>query len=123
MRSPVIRSRITPPAGAQFTYRGMRADIRQVAKTHNFRSDLVFIRGKEHPDFTSAAAYNSSDLDAASPLYAWERDAEVRRQVINAYPRSQVWILDGPTRTGQGYEVIAGPLTPEQARQFDDSSR
>ena len=103
-----------------FHYRGMRADIRKVAKTHNFQSDLILIRGEGHPDFTSAAVYNSSDFDDPTPLYAWERNPEVRRQVIAAYPRSKVWILNGPSKTGAGYEVVAGPLTPEQASQFDE---
>jgi len=36
--------------------------------------------------------------------------------LLDAYPDRTIWIIDGPTLTGGAYRVIAGPLTPPQAR-------
>lgn len=97
-------------------YRGMRADVRHLARQHGFGRSLVLVRGKRHPDYASAATYNPLDLHADVPIYAWDVSPEVRAKVLNAYPDRTVWIIDGPTRTGAEFRLIAGPLTPAQAR-------
>jgi hypothetical protein len=93
-----------------FHYRNMRPDVRQLAAAHDFGRSLVLVRGKRHPDYASAAIYNPLDLRAAAPIYIWDRDPVITREALAAYRDRSVWIVDGPTRTGAGFRVIAGPL-------------
>ena len=101
-------------ADKYYRYRGMRPDIRRLAQDHDFGDGLVIIRGNRHPDYHSAAVYNPVDLSMRVPLYAWDRGPEVTQRLLAAYPDRPVWIIDGPTRTGRGFEVRAGPLDPSQ---------
>lgn len=87
-------------------YRGMRPDIRTLAERHGFGDALVLVRGERWPDYSSAAVYNPLDLRAAAPVYAWDRGPEVRRELLAAYPDRTVWLVEGPTRTGDGYRVV-----------------
>ena len=96
-------------------YLGMRPNIRYLAKEYSFGKSLVLVRGNEHPDYTSAFIYNPVDFTGDVPIYAWDRSPEVRRKLLAAYPDRPVWIIDGPSITGDGYKVIAGPLTTEHA--------
>jgi hypothetical protein len=92
-------------------YRGMRPDIRYLAKEHDFGRSLVFVRGNRHPDYASAAAYNPLDLKADAPVYVWDRTPELTAQVLEAYPDRPVWLVNGPILTQSGYEVVEGPMT------------
>jgi hypothetical protein len=98
-------------------YRNMRPEVPRLAQAHGFGRSLVFVRGRRHPDYASAAAYNPLDLTADVPLYAWDVSPEAREQALRVYADRPVWILDGPTRTGNGYRVVAGPLSAEEARR------
>ena len=95
-------------------YLGMRPDIRQIAARHHFTDELVLVRGERHPDYMSAAIYNPLDLQARQPLFAWDCDAETRKRALEAYPDRKVWLVDGPSITKRGFEVVAGPLTAAQ---------
>lgn len=102
-------------------YRNMRPDVPRLAAEHGFGRSLVFVRGRRHPDYASAAAYNPLDLHADVPLYAWDISPEARREALRVYADRPVWILDGPTRTGGGYRVVAGPLSAAEAqRRLDE---
>ncbi len=92
-------------------YLRMRPDIRYLAKEHGFGKSLVFIRGDSHPDYASAWVYNPLDPYADAPVYAWDRNPQVRAQVLKAYLNRPVWIVNGPSITHRGFEVIAGPLS------------
>ncbi len=91
-------------------YLRMRPDIRSLARQYDFGKSLVLIRGERFPDFMSAAVYNPLDLRAAVPIYAWDRDHEVRSRTLSEYADRTVWILEGPSITGAGFKVIEGPL-------------
>jgi hypothetical protein len=91
-------------------YQNMRSDIRDLAAEYNFGRSLVLIRGEGHPDYASAAVYNPLDLTSSAPAYAWDRSDEVRRRLLETYPDRPIWILEGPTLTGRGYRIQAGPL-------------
>jgi hypothetical protein len=95
-------------------YRGMRPDIRELAATHDFGESLVLVRGRRFPDYASAAAYNPIDLRAPVAVYAWDRSPEVRRAVLSAYADRPVWIVAGPTVTGDGFRVERGPVSARQ---------
>lgn len=99
--------------GKYYHYRGMRADVRALAGEHGFGRSLVLVRGRRFPDYAAAAAYNPVDLRAGAPVYAWDVTPAVRRQVVSAYRDRAVWIIDGPSRTGAGFRVVAGPLSAD----------
>ncbi len=90
-------------------YRGMRPEVRALAREHDFGRSLVLVRGERHPDYASAAAYNPVDLEADAPVYAWDRDAATRRALLEHYGDRDVWVLAGPSVTGRGFELVDGP--------------
>ncbi|HET9532885.1 MAG TPA: hypothetical protein VFQ92_21195, partial [Blastocatellia bacterium] len=65
-------------------------------------------------DYASAAIYNPLDLRADAPIYAWDESPEVRSQVLEAYRDRPVWIVDGHSITGRGFEVVKGPLSAQE---------
>ncbi len=95
-------------------YLGMRPDVRRLADQHNFGKSLILIRGEQFPDFASAAIYNPIDLNAAEPVYAWDQTPELRAEVLKLYADRPVWIINGPTITKAGFQIVEGP-TPAQA--------
>lgn len=95
-------------------YLGMRPDIRELAGERGFGKSLVLIRGDQHPDYASAAIYNPLDLRSDAPIYAWDRSPEVRAAVLKAYPDRPVWVVNGPTITKRGFEVVEGPVAASQ---------
>jgi len=92
-------------------YRGMRPDVRALAAEHGFGRSLVLVRGRQHPDFAGAAAYNRVGLTGDGPVYAWERDQETRRRLLAAFPDRPVWLLEGLSQAGGGYRLV-GPIRP-----------
>jgi 4-amino-4-deoxy-L-arabinose transferase-like glycosyltransferase len=92
-----------------YHYLGMRPDIRNLARQHEFGKSLVLIRGKAHPDYASAWIYNSWNSNNDRPVYAWDRNPEARAKVIEAYPDRLVWLVDGPTITNGSFKLIDGP--------------
>jgi hypothetical protein len=92
-------------------FRGMSPDVRILAKEHDFGRSLVLVRGDRHPDYASASIYNPLDLQADAPVYVWDRNPEVRAQVLEVYADRPVWILEGPSITQAGYQIVRGPLS------------
>ncbi len=97
-------------------YLGMRPDIRVLADERKFGRSLVLVRGKAFPDYASAAIYNPLDLHADAPVYAWDRNPEVRAEVMKAYEDRLVWIVNGPSITGRGFEVMEGPFLSKSSQ-------
>lgn len=95
-----------------FHYRGMRPDLRSLAATNRFGADLVLVRGRRHPDYASAAVLNPLEPRADRTIYAWDRDSTTRQAVVRRFPDRRIWLVDGPSITGAGYRVVAGPLEP-----------
>lgn len=92
---------------------GVRPDIPRLAAAYEFGRSLVLVRGSvSHPDFVAAAIYNPLDPNAPQPIYAWDRDPSVRARLLAAYADRPVWLVDGPSVTGAGFRVVAGPLSP-----------
>ena len=99
-----------------YHYRGMRPDIRTLQAQRSFGGALVLVRGNRHPDYHSAAVYNTVPLDdPRAPIYAWDRGTAERAKLVAAFPDRPVWIVDGPSITGDAFRVQAGPLTAAQA--------
>ncbi len=99
-----------------YHYRGMRPDVRDVAKKLPVRNSLVLVEGKRHPDFASAAAYEPPSLDAAAPIFAWARTPQIAAQAIAAFPGRDVWILEGPSITGAGYRIVEHRPAPRDSK-------
>ncbi len=95
-----------------FHFRGMRPDVRQLARERGFGRSLVVVNGGQHPDFASASTYNPLEWTAPVPIYAWNLDAETLPELRLAFPDRPLWILDGPSKTGDGFRVVAGPIAP-----------
>jgi hypothetical protein len=93
----------------------MRPDVRELATEHKFGRSLVLILGDRHPDYASAAVYNPLSLDDDAPVYAWARTPGVAAAAAAAFPDRPQWVLNGPTVTGRGFEVVAGPTPTFQA--------
>jgi hypothetical protein len=91
-------------------YRGMRPDVRRLAAENRFGDDLVLVRGNRFPDYASAFVENPIDLKGPGTVYVWDRSADIRAAVLRAYSDRRVWIIEGPTITGDGFRVAAGPL-------------
>ena len=102
-----------------FHYRRMEPGVEQLAREHGFGESLVLVQGRRHPDYASAATYNPLNFRAPEPVYAWDRDAESRAAVLRAYPERPVWIVAGPTVSGRGFQLLAGPLSASQALMWD----
>ena len=98
-----------------FHYLGMRPDVRELASEYNFGKSIVLVRGSLYPDYQSAWVYNPITADQDGPIYAWDKSPEVRQQVQRAYQDRPVWIIDGPSLTNNGFQVIAGPLSGSSA--------
>ncbi len=94
-----------------FHYRGMEPGIRALARDPVYRNGMMLVRGNRHPDYASAVIYNPMTADSPSPLFVWDTGEPNRRALAEAYPTRRFWIVDGPTRTGDGYQVVAGPLS------------
>ena len=96
-----------------YHYRNMRPDVRELAADRAFGRSIVLVRGKRHPDYASAGFYNPLNLQSNAPVYIWDREPAITRSALQAFRDRNVWILDGPTRTGRGFRVVAGPVKAE----------
>lgn len=91
-------------------YRGMRPDIGRLLAAGDFSNGLLLLGGEAHPDLNSALVYSAIDPYSQDPVIAWDRSEEIRQRLLQAYPDRKVWLIDGPSRTGAGYRIVAGPL-------------
>jgi hypothetical protein len=89
----------------------MTPAMRDFVASTPLQNALVLVRGRRHPDYHQAALENPLDLgDQSRTIFAWDRTAEIRRAAVSAFPTRVVYIVDGPTITGAGFRVVAGPL-------------
>jgi hypothetical protein len=95
-------------------FRGMRPDVRFLAEEHTFGRSLVLINGNTRDDYASAFPYNPVDLHADAPIYAWDKNADTRTELLKVYADRPIWLVNGSTVTGGAFEVAAGPLTAQQ---------
>ena len=103
-------------------YLRMRPDIRQMASRFGFGRSLVLVRGPRYPDYASAAIYNPLNLNADEPVYAWDRNPEVRAEVLRAYADRPVWLVDGPSLTHGAFRLAAGPVSAQTLLHRDAST-
>lgn len=96
-----------------YYYRGMRADIRGLQP--QFGRSLVFVRGRQFPDYAAAFPFNPPSLgrDAQGPIFAHDLGPESRARLEAYYADRPVWIVAGPSETGGAFRIVAGPLPPK----------
>ena len=94
-----------------FHYRYMHPGIQQLAKNHDFSNSLVLIKGERFPDYMSAAVYNDLPVHNNNPVYAWDRNKEIRMALLKSFPDKVVWLVNGPSITGSNYKLIQGPVS------------
>lgn len=92
-----------------YHYLDARPGIEELASQHNFGNALVLIQGEEHPDYQSAWIYNPVNFEGNAPIYAWYRDEKTRTDLQKAYSDRRVWLIAGPTRTREGFQIVRGP--------------
>jgi hypothetical protein len=93
-------------------FRRMEPGMARLAEREAMQNALVLVRGLRHPDYHGAAIFNPIDLRSGRTVFAWDRSRAVRDSVVRAYADRPVFIVDGPTLTGNGYTLRAGPLPP-----------
>ncbi len=103
-------------------YRGMRPGIRELAKKYDFGKSLVLIRG-DSSDYQSAWTYNPINTEGDVPIYAWDRNPDIRAKVVKAYLNRTVWIVNGSSITHCGFRVIEGPLPALELLAKENVSR
>ena len=74
----------------------------QPATDHN---TLIVVQGSQFPDYASAMACNPLDFHQGNPIYVWDKNPNVRRQVLEEYKDRSIWFVRGPSLTGRGYEI------------------
>jgi hypothetical protein len=99
-------------------YRGAKVGIERLARDNDFGRGVVLVRAARRMDYASALIYGALDTAQALPIYVWDRNPEVREAVLRNFGNRPIWFVDGPSVTGNEYRVLAGPLTPEQAREI-----
>ena len=102
-------------ADRYYGYRGARPGVASLALANDFGKSIVLVRTRRGLEYASAFVYGDLDARGTGPLYAWDRSPEVREAVLKTYEDRPVWFVDGPSATNDGYRVLAGPLTREQA--------
>lgn len=93
-----------------YHYLEMQPGVETLARENSFGRSLVLVRGDEHPDYQSAWIYNPLNFDGDGPLYASDKNNQLRTDLLKAYSDRPVWVIDGPTITGSGYKVAGGPF-------------
>lgn len=95
-------------------YRGARADFGALIRENNFGRDLVFVRGEQVPDYTSAVAFSAPrfDRDAPGPIFVMDVGPEKNEMLVRYYSDRRVWVTDGPRKAHGRARVVAGPLPP-----------
>jgi hypothetical protein len=96
-------------------YRGVRGDPVRMKHEARYRDGLILVQGESHPDWAAAAIANDVPIGRSSaPIFAWDRNAVTRQAVLRAYPARTVWIVQGPSLTGRGFEILQGPVLPDE---------
>jgi hypothetical protein len=70
----------------------------------------------------AAAVYNATIPQDGKTVFAWDRDATVRRRLLEAFADRTVWRIDGPTVTGAGFRLAGGPVTARELLAAETAS-
>ncbi len=99
-------------------YRDVRSDVRRLSAELQFGRSLVLIRGtRVVKPYESSAAYSALalnppryDRDAPGTIYALDLGTESVERLREYYADRPVWVLASPRITGEGFQLLEGPL-------------
>lgn len=97
-----------------FRYLEIRPGIASLAEEHNFGKSLVLIRGNESPDYQAAWTQNPLNFEGESPIFAHDKEKQISEKLVAAYEDRMIWIVEGPSLTGEGFRVVSGPLRSDE---------
>lgn len=98
-------------------FRGGRPDAAVLARKHGMTNALVLVCGREVPDYASAAWANPLDLRGPDPIFIRQAGDSSLAAARAAFPDRPLWIMAGPSVTGLGYSVKAGPIAPDSTAE------
>ncbi|MBX7060211.1 MAG: hypothetical protein K1X52_01020 [Pyrinomonadaceae bacterium] len=101
-------------ADKYYHYLGVDPSIRELARDHHFGKSLILILGSESPDYQTAWTLNPVNFDGDSPIFAFDKGIAVQTRILSSFADRQIWLVDGPSITGGGYRVEAGPMDAEK---------
>lgn len=95
-------------------YRGVRSDLRALARERQFGHSLVLIRGSRWPDYAAACALNPPrfERDVPGTIYALELGPESIERLRTYYSDRTTWVVAGPSKTSAGFQIVEGPVRP-----------
>jgi 4-amino-4-deoxy-L-arabinose transferase-like glycosyltransferase len=99
-----------------YRYLRMSPEIEQLTSGQGFEHGIILIQGDSHPDYASAWINNPLDPTSASTVYALDLSAPIRVRILDSFPGRPVWIVAGPSVTQAGYQIVEGPISPEEAQ-------
>ena len=104
-------------------YRFMSSRAAALATRYQLGRSLVLVRFDERfPTYASAAVYNPLDLEADVPIYAWAKNIDVVRRVLEHYSDRPVWIMGPSVNSIPGLDIFprlsAGPLDASEALEL-----
>lgn len=94
-------------------YRAVTGALGDLADTDKFARGLVIIRGQRHGDYAPLAVLNPLSFAGDRPIFAMADTPTARSQLAESFPDRPVYFVDGPSKTGEGYKLIAGPVSIE----------
>jgi hypothetical protein len=99
-------------------YRRIGGDFRALQRQHDFGRGLVLVRGDKNTDYGAALVFNPPTLrpEVEGTVYALDLGPESRARLLAFFSERPVWVLEGPSVTRDGYRVVAGPLTMDEAK-------
>ncbi len=86
-------------------YRQLQPGMHALLAEHDLGRALVFVRGKNHPDYVSALNETPIDPQANAPVVFWAKDADTVARLTQAYPDRKVVFVDGPSLAGGKYQL------------------
>ena len=80
-----------------------------MAQKNNFGNDIILVKGTLYPDYESAWIYNPLEFDENKPIFAYDKNPEIRNKLIQAFPNRKMWVIEGPSLTGGQFLVVEKP--------------
>jgi hypothetical protein len=100
-------------------YRGMNGSIARAVRGQTLGRSLVLVAAAERfPGYANAAVLNPLDLEGDAPIFAWAKDVEVTRRLLEHYSGRPVWWLAIAPETLPAHDSInIERVSPEEALQ------
>lgn len=97
-------------------FRTLQHGMRDLLASRDFGRSVLLVRGNERPDYASALNFTPIDPNADAPLIYWAKDDATEVALREAYADRPVFIVEGPSRTGDSYRVVESSMPRPPAR-------